>query len=257
MSVLLDPSARLVIAHRGNSAHAPENTIESFAQAVSLGADALELDVRLSADGVAVVIHDATVDRTTDSQGAVSAMTLAELRALDAGARWTRDGGRSFPYRGRAIRIPMLEEVLRAFPDMPLVIEVKTADVAGETRRVLEAFGAAGRVVVGSFLAAAMRPFHDSPIPFGASREDVARLVPLAWAGLRPARLPYRLLSVPLRHGALPLPVVRMARSVRRAGCVTHVWVVNEPALARRLWRGGVAGIVTDDPELMLSARDG
>src|SRR3990167_4313755 len=98
MFALLDPTQRLVIAHRGNSMHAPEDTLESLRQGMALGADGLEFDVRLSADGVPVVIHDPTLDRTTDGSGPVAACTLAELRALDAGYRFTRDGGRTYPY---------------------------------------------------------------------------------------------------------------------------------------------------------------
>ena len=83
MNPLLDPDARLVIAHRGSSAEAPENTLLAFEAAVRRGADAVELDVRLTADGAPVVIHDATLDRTTDRSGPVAALTLAELRAVD------------------------------------------------------------------------------------------------------------------------------------------------------------------------------
>ncbi len=100
MNALLDPAAKLVIAHRGNSAFFPENTLEAFQQGMALGADALEFDVRLSRDGRAVVIHDATLERTTNGSGAVSALTLGELQRLDAGHRFTRDGGSTFPFAG-------------------------------------------------------------------------------------------------------------------------------------------------------------
>ena len=100
MNPLLDPAARLVIAHRGSSAEAPENTLPAFEAAVARGADAIELDVRLTADGAPVVIHDATLDRTTDRTGPVAALTLAELRAVDAGWHFTPDLGHTHPYRG-------------------------------------------------------------------------------------------------------------------------------------------------------------
>src|ERR1700752_3879311 len=112
MNALLDTAAQLVIAHRGNSAFFPENTLESFDQAVAIGADALEFDVRLSRDGRAVVIHDATLERTTNGAGEVAALTVDELQRLDAGYRFTHDGGRTFPFRGRGLTIPTLEMVL-------------------------------------------------------------------------------------------------------------------------------------------------
>ncbi|HVF40493.1 MAG TPA: glycerophosphodiester phosphodiesterase family protein, partial [Gemmatimonadaceae bacterium] len=123
MNILLDAGAHPVIGHRGARAHAPENTIESFAQAVAAGAEAIEFDIRLSADGVPVVFHDPQVSRTTDGTGEVKRMTFAELRELDAGARYTPDGGKTYPYAGMGHRIPSLEEVIEAFPSTPVLIE--------------------------------------------------------------------------------------------------------------------------------------
>ena len=109
--------APLLIAHRGGSALAPENTLLAFQRALDWwGADILELDVQPTRDGEAVVFHDDTLDRTTDGSGPVSARTLAELKQLDAGHHFTPDGGQTFPFRGRVIGIPTLAEVLRAFP---------------------------------------------------------------------------------------------------------------------------------------------
>ncbi|HET9465640.1 MAG TPA: glycerophosphodiester phosphodiesterase family protein, partial [Gemmatimonadales bacterium] len=119
MNPLLDLSARPVIAHRGASGHAPENTLPAFDLAVRQGADAIELDVRLTADGVPVVFHDATIDRTTGHRGPLSAISLAELQEVDAGARFTADRGHTFPFRAGGVRVPTLAEVLRGFPEMP------------------------------------------------------------------------------------------------------------------------------------------
>ena len=94
---LLDPDKRPIVGHRGNPAYAPENTMESFRQALAAGAECVELDVRLSADGVAVVMHDPTVDRTTNLSGAVASISAEQSRSADAGARFTRDEGRTFP----------------------------------------------------------------------------------------------------------------------------------------------------------------
>jgi hypothetical protein len=137
MNVLSDPAARIVIGHRGAAAHFPENTSASFDHAVSLGVDAIEFDLRVSRDGVVVVIHDPTVDRTTNGTGAVADLTLAELKKLDAGAQFTRDG-RTFPWRGQGLQILTFDELLDRYPSIPLLIELKIAAAADGARRAIE-----------------------------------------------------------------------------------------------------------------------
>src|SRR5512133_1950014 len=126
MNVLSDPAARIVIGHRGAAARFPENTAASFDHAVSLGVDAIEFDLRVSRDGVAVVIHDPSVDRTTNGTGLVSELTLADLKKLDVGAKFTPDG-RTFPWRGRGLQILTFDELLDRYPSIPLLIELKLA----------------------------------------------------------------------------------------------------------------------------------
>jgi glycerophosphoryl diester phosphodiesterase len=254
MLLLLDPEARAVVAHRGDSAHAPENTIESLRRGASLGADALECDVHLTRDGHVVVIHDPTVDRTTNGAGTVADLTLAELQRLDAGFRFTRDGGRSFPWRGRGVCIPTLEELLDTAPGIPLIIEVKAAAAAAATRLLLERTGAAARCLIGSFLAGALAPFRSAGIAVTASRDDVLRLYLRALLPGGPRRLPFQALCIPPFFNGIPLPVLRFARMARAAGSPTHLWTVDDPARARRFWDGGVNSIITNDPAMMLAA---
>src|SRR5262249_22341634 len=137
MNPLLDLDARPVIAHRGASGLAPENTLVAFELAAKAGADAFELDVRLTRDGAAVVIHDAMLDRTTNRNGPVLGQTVADLRATDAGFRFTTDGGKTFPFRGTGVHVPTLGEVLWTFPGMPVLIEVKEPEVQSAVQRVL------------------------------------------------------------------------------------------------------------------------
>lgn len=250
----LDVGQRPVIAHRGNRAHAPENTMEAFRQAVALGADALELDVHVSADGVPVVHHDATLDRTTDGTGPLAGRTLAELRKLDAGARWTGDGGRSHPYRGREIGVPTLAEVLDGFPTTPLVVEIKTPAAAPAVLAALERHGARARVVVDAFDPASLAPLRGRGIALGASRAGVVRLLGAALAGEIGA-VPYQAVFVPPAFHGIPLPVRRFARLLRPHGVPVHVWTVNHEDVAAALWRDGICGIVTDDPATLLALR--
>jgi len=253
---LLDPDRRPIVGHRGNAAHAPENTLESFRQALAAGAECLELDVHLSADGVAVVIHDATLDRTTDLSGAVHELPADRIRAADAGARFTRDG-QTYPYRGRGLNVPTLEEVLRELDDVPLLIEIKTPRASAETRRLIERYGAQSRCVVEAFDARALEAFHGSTIPIGASSSDVKRLLHRALARWPVRSLPYAVMCIPRWLRGVRVPIASLVAVTRPAGCLVHVWTVNEPAAARGLWAVGVRGIVSDDPALLLAARTG
>lgn len=253
MAILLDPDARPVVAHRGNSAYAPENTLESLRQGAELGADAIEFDVRLSRDGHAVVIHDPTLERTTSGEGSVAGASLAELRSLDAGFHFTTDGGRTFPWRGRGLTVPALDDVLAAFPATPMIIEIKTAAAAVEARRLLLRHGAALRCIIGSFSDAALAPFRESSFACGAARHDVVRLYLRALAPGGPDRLPYQVLCIPPSFRGLPLPVQRFARMAHRCGVPTHVWTVNDPARARRYWSGAVNAIISNDPAAILA----
>ena len=255
MNPLLDLSARPVIAHRGASAHAPENTLPAFELAVRQGADAFELDVRLTRDGAPVVFHDASLERTTHLTGLVRARTLAELRMTDAGHWFTADAGRTMPFRDQGVKIPTLAEVLWAFPAMPVLIEVKEPDVQHAVHRVLVDEGACERCVVASEDEAALTVFRDGPIPCGASAREIGELYR---AVLFRRRLPaprYRLLSVPVRHRGLPVPTRGFVAAARRLGCPVHVWTVNDPATARRLWARGVAGVVTNEPSAIGAVR--
>ena len=254
MSILLDPHAQPVVAHRGNSAHAPEDTLESLHQGIALGADAVEFDVRLTRDGHAVVIHDPTVDRTTNGTGAVADQTLDQLRALDFGYRFTRDSGRTHPYRARGITVSTVEEVLAECGATPMIIEVKTAAASAETKRLIERHGVAKQCIVGSFDDRAVAPFAGSGIAHSGARGDVIRLYLRALLPGGPSTLPYAALCIPPIFNGLPLPVLRFARMARQAGVRTHIWTVDDPAEAKRLWDGGVNGIISNDPGRILAA---
>lgn len=257
MFLLVDPARRPVIGHRGDRAHAPENTLESLRQAVGKGVDALEFDLHLSRDGVPVLMHDPTLERTTDGSGEVALRSVQELQARDAGARYTADGGRSFPWRGRGVRIPTLEAALAAIPDLPLIIELKTTAVAGPALEVLRRTGNLGRVLIGSFIDAALRPFQDIGVPVSASSEALTGLYLPALFGQTPFPLPFQAMCIPRFQKILPLPVQGYAAMMRAAGGATHVWTVNDPRIARRLWVKGVNGIISDDPAAILAARGG
>jgi glycerophosphoryl diester phosphodiesterase len=258
MNSLLDLAGRPVIAHRGASGSAPENTLEAFDLALRQGADAFELDVRLTADGVPVVIHDPTLERTTARRHSVAGETLAQLREADAGARFSPDGGRSFPFRGSGVVIPTLAQVLDTFPDMPLLLDIKESRAQAAVRQLLLEKRAADRTVLASDDAAALTGFDTTRFSRAASPREIAQLYWGSFFG-KTSRVPpvgaitspYRLLSVPARYRGLKVPTARFVAAARERGCPVHVWTVNDPALAQQLWRAGVAGIVTNFPGRM------
>ncbi len=251
MNLLLDVKARPVIGHRGAAAYAPENTLESFRLARSLGAEALEFDIRRSADGVPMVFHDRTLERTTNLGGPVAARTAAELKLADAGYRFQDLEGRT-PYQDAGVRIPTLEEVVTAFPDLPLLIEIKEREVQEAVARVLVETGATDRAVVAGDDWQALRSFEHEPFHLGASREDVRRLY--FYLGAPHPRC--RCYAVPERFHGLTVPSRRFTARARRRGATTHVWTVDEVEAANRHWRHGVNGIVTNRPDLIRAARD-
>ena len=243
----------LVFGHRGGRGLAPENTIAAFDRGLAEGVDGLELDVRLSRDGVPVVIHDADVARTTDAAGPVVARTASELAHLDAGFRFDREGG--YPYRGKGVGIPTLREVLARYPSTPLIVEMKanTEDLARATVGDIVAAGAAERVCAGSFghrsLAEVRR--QAPQVATNSSQEEVR------WALFRsrirsPLRaVPYQVHIVPERRQGLTIVTPRFVGDARRAGLGVFVWTVNTRADVERLLAWGVQGIVTDRPDIV------
>lgn len=254
--LLLDPDRHPIVGHRGASGLAPENTLASFDLAREQGAEAFELDVRLSGDGIAVVCHDPTVDRTTASTGPVGARTAAALAALDAGARFTTDAGGTFPFRDRQVGIPTFAQVLDRYRDIPLLVELKEVAAGPAVQSDIRRAGAEGRVVVASFLDAALVPFRATPFLAGASRRDIVALVGRSYLGW-PRTDRAVLYAVPVRYkDRIPVPTRRFVAAARRLGRPVHVWTVDEPAVADRLWELGAAGMITNYPARLLQARN-
>ncbi|MEK7401028.1 MAG: glycerophosphodiester phosphodiesterase family protein [Gemmatimonadota bacterium] len=245
---LADANARMVIGHRGDRAHAPENTIEGLTRAVEAGADAFEVDVRVTRDGVPVLMHDETVDRTTSGRGLLREMTFAELRTLDASR------GAS-AWSGARAAVPTLEEVLDRFRGVPMVLDVKELAVSAATEQLVHKFGLQGTVVVGSDDAEVVARLYRSGLTACASRNDALMAMALSLVGIAPQSPDYSVLSLTQRFNGVPIPVLRMVAAARRSGIATHVWTVNDPAEAARLWHGGVSAIISDDPGAILRAK--
>jgi glycerophosphoryl diester phosphodiesterase len=246
-----------VIAHQGGNHLRPDNTMIAFRHAVALGVDALELDVHATADGELVVIHDDTLDRTTNGTGPVSEHTLAEIRELDAAYNWPHHEPGDAPYRGQGIRVPTLEEVLREFPDVPMTIEIKQEDppIVDAFGRMLQRFDREPNTIVASFHPQVMREFRSEFPSFATSGVEpeirtfyVMKTLFLGWL----YRPPMEAFQVPETSGDLQVITPRFVRAAQRRGIGVQVWTVNDAVSMRRVLDTGVDGVITDRPDLLL-----
>jgi glycerophosphoryl diester phosphodiesterase len=246
----------VVFAHRGGGGCWPENTMLAFHNALALGVDALETDIHRTADGQLVLIHDPFVDRVTEGMGRVADMTLAQLKGLDAGYRWTRDG-LTFPFRGQGLTIPTLVELLAAFPDIWINVDIKQHEpvVVDQFAALIEEYQMADKMMVGSFDEATVWRFRRmSPqVKTAASLAEVARLLLFSRLGLgRWYRSPAASLQIPERHGLLPVVRPAFVRAAHRHRMAVHVWTVDEYSDMKRLIAHGVDGLMTDYPDRLL-----
>ena len=242
------------IAHAGAQGHAPPNTLLAFERALELGADTLEMDLQISADGRIVTHHDGTVDRQTDGTGAIADLTLEELQQLDAGYSWVdADGEHSF--RGQGIQIPTLDEVFEAFPDTFMIIELKTDGGPGIIAPVAELVRRHERedsVIVASFSVDYVRQFREllPGVPTNMPEDETRTFYLTHFAGLhRWWRPPGDVFQVPEVHEGRRIVTERFVRAADRLGIDVQVWTVNDPDDMRRLLDLGVHGIITDYPD--------
>lgn len=248
-----------VFAHRGGCALGPENTIAAFDLGLGAAADGLELDVHLSADGVVVVCHDETLDRTTSGAGPVRALTAAELARVDAGWAYA-DARGDHPFRGRGVGIPTLRDVLERYPDVPVIIEMKvdSAAMGQAVADVVRAAGATDRVCGAGYGRRALDAFRAS-LPGAASsacHPEVRLAVYRSLAGWPVRRVPYQAYQVPEYAGMIPVVCPRFIRHSHAARLRVQVWTVDEEADMRRLFGWGVDAVISNRPDLAVEVRN-
>jgi len=248
----------LVIAHRGGAGLWPENTLYAFEQASQLGVDMLEMDLHLSRDSQLVVIHDATLERTTDGQGEVAMYNLVQLQRLDAGYQWSADGGLSHPYRNQGLRIPSFNEVLQRFPESLKAVEIKVPDAGMEARlcQALKQHEQTERVIVSSFHNRSLALFRQycPQVATSAGSGEVRLLLALNWLHLDRwlARPTYQVLQIPHYHRGIQVSSPRLIRGAQRLGLQVQLWTINETAAMRQLLEQGADGLITDYPDRAL-----
>jgi glycerophosphoryl diester phosphodiesterase len=247
----------LVYAHRGGAALRPENTLAAFEHGLALGADGLELDVHLSRDGVVVVHHDETLERTTNRSGPLNLLTAAELAGADAGHQFSAGSPPAFPFRGRGFGIPTLRDVLERH-HVPLIIELKSSDAALARRTIDEVrrAGAVERVALGSFYSRALRAAraYEPHVATGAAREETRWALYRSWVQWPLGATAYREFQVPERSGRTTIVTPRFVQHAHRAGLPVKVWTVDTRADIERLLDWGIDAIISDRPDIAVEA---
>ncbi len=270
-SVLVNPKApsrpyydgvtgTLVIAHQGGDGIWPGDTMYAFEKAVEIGADVLEMDAHITKDGHIVLMHDETVDDTTDGTGLIEEITLDELKKLDAAYEWSNDGGQTFPYRGQGIQVPTLDELFQKFPQMRYVIEIKLTKnpIDQPLCDLIRQHDMQDKVVVASFHDEAMQNFRVTcpGVATSASRGEVTKFVILGKVFLSGLVAPeYQSIQPPYdpqESYNIPIMTKRFIREAHAKNVKVEPWTVDDPELMRLYIEWGVDGIITDRPDLMV-----
>jgi glycerophosphoryl diester phosphodiesterase len=213
----------------------------------------VELDVRSTRDGVVVILHDETVDRTTDGRGRIQDLTFQEVQQLDAGYNFRDPEGKP-SFRGKGVRIPAFQELLEAFPDLRLNVEAKDGTSARPLVDLVLAHGAQDRVLVAAEWEKNRRAVRGYPGPWGASRRHILSFLLLAGTPLGWFYTPScDVLQIPETHKGVRVLTARFLREAHRRNIPVHVWTVDDPRDMRRLLAMGVDGIQTDRPDLLAS----
>jgi glycerophosphoryl diester phosphodiesterase len=240
----------LLIAHRGGAKLAPENTLLAFERALTWWrADVLELDVHPTRDGHAVVFHDPTLERTTNGAGRVVEHSLDELRQLDAGYRFTPDGGQSYPFRDRGIGISTLREVLTTFPDARVNIEIKDGRAQEAVWEAISQADALDRVLIAAGSSRNRARLTGYPVPISAGREDLQRFIAQLRIGVIVYTPGVDALQIPDRWGGRQLVTPELVSAARARNLPVHVWTVDDIEDMKRYLDWGVDGIVSDRPD--------
>lgn len=224
----------------------------AFDRALALGADGVELDVRLSKDGEVVVVHDDDLARTTDRRGPIAGLTADELARVDAGARFEQAGGT--PFRGQGFGIPRLADVLAHLPALPFIIELKGADpaIAYASVEVVRRAGALDRVCFGGFADRVLRAARQAgpDVCTSAARNEIRWALYCSYVRWPVGPRAYRAFQVPETSGTTRVVSPRFLQAAKGDGRLVQVWTVNEPADMQRLADWGIDGWITDRPDL-------
>jgi len=256
MSDFLTPNPRS-FAHRGNSVDFPENTLPAFSSAHEMGIDVIETDVHLARDGEIVIWHDDTLERNTDGKGKVESFTLKELKGFDAAYTFTRDGGKTYPFRGKGVRMSTLEEALTMFPSQRFNVDLKTDDtkIVEAYARVIRKCGAEHRVCTASFHQRnidALRALEPKMLT-SVSTKEIVPLVLSEKFRLKVNNHGRKLVfQMPWKAMGIRIVTPHFVKAMHSVGATIEIWTVNDEEEMDMLFGMGIDGIMTDRPDTLL-----
>ncbi len=246
-----------VVAHRGDSTFFPENTLPAFKSAAKLGVDCIETDVHLTSDGVCVIWHDDTLKRLTGGTGLVSDKTYEELLAMDAGAMFTMDNGKTFPFRGKGVKVATLDEAFKALPEMRFNVDLKdnNYELVKVFAKIVRENNAQDRVLGASYHDTMLKQIRllIPEIVSSFSKKEMLKVVILNKLGLLGlhGKFKAQAAQIPEYHGKMKVLTKSLIRIFHKKGVMIHVWTVNEKDNMIRFFEMGVDTIMTDNPRLL------
>ena len=249
------------LAHRGDCRNYPENTEPAFRSALELGADVIETDIHLTADGKVLIWHDDNFSRVAKDSRKIWEISSEEIEGIDAGRCFSSDGGKTFPFRNRGIRPLFLQEVLQIFPEARFNIDLKdnNPDLAESCASVIRREKAAQRVCIASFHHQVLKVFRRlaPEVATSLSRRELCHLILTYRLGITIKSIRkegVRVIQIPEYHHGLKILTKSLIRWAEKKSLFLQVWTVNDPAEMNRLFQAGVHGIFSDDAEAVIKA---
>ena len=246
------------MAHRGESSSTPENTILALESAEKIGVDVIESDIRLTKDNIPILFHDEDLERTTGVSGTVREKKIDELLQIDLGHEFTTDGGKTYPFRGKGLKVVTLEEALNRFPEIILNFDIKDKfpDAPIEVARILGEHERYDRIMIASFNPSTLKRFREAApkIPTSAHPNEVRNFVigtRMRMMGMFVRSVVFRAFQVPERSGSFQVVTPRFIKAAHDRNLAVHVWTINEREDMERLLNMEVNGIFTDYPSML------
>ena len=252
----LNPLPR-VVAHRGDSINYPENTLPAFISAVKMDIDVVETDIHITKDGELVIWHDPTLEIYRNGSGRIESHTLAELKELDAGYTFTKDGGKTFPFRGKGVQICTLSEALEACPEQRFNIDLKSKDI-----KIVDAFiktirehNAQNRVCGASFHLSNLKELRKKApdILTSITTLEVIPILLRQKLHILPKSFNRKIIfQIPRSQWGIKVVTPDFVKQMHKRGAIVMVWTINDEASMRELFAMGVDSVMTDDPQLVI-----
>lgn len=249
------------LAHRGDSRNYPENTAPAFQAAIDLGVDVVETDVHLSADGEVVIWHDESMVSLTGDPRKIRELTVKELKTIDAGACFSSDNGKTYPFREKGIRPQLLKECLEQFPGVRFNIDLKdkSAELAEKCAAIIKSNNAENRICMASFHHKPLKIFRNClpGMETSLSQREIVMTLLFHRTGWKPRSVrkgQCRVIQIPETHRGIRILSPGLIRWCRKNAMVIQIWTVNDPGEMDRLFQMGVDGIFSDFAEEIIKA---